>query len=548
MLTVPACQQHRLAVMHPNKAKSFPAATMPAVAKSGDRRRGKRGTRSEERRNARRAHAGKQKYRRWRSRGAVGVPYPARWKNEGKNLGRKNLELSERRRALDRKKRRRKRAKRKSARKKHKAAWARSRLEEFTFGTFNVCTAAVSGVSGIGLIDTLLRTCAAKGRDVIGLQETKRDGTSEISAPGYRVFFSGDCSMVKGRKGQHRVGLAINEDIAKKDGEDGITIECISARLVKARFLIKSNFVTFVAAKYMAALSCTVASVPAREYVFVLTEANARTGKRGEGGGETDSKVLGVYHRDKLNENGKLLLGFAEDNKLALLNTFCWTPKSGVRYTFQSANHSKGQARLDYILTRHVDRRLSRCINVRRPPLEAPESDHNLVYAKVRIPRRSAPNRRKRDTTKETPKLADLRRLMTDPNHRCQVANAMVDALPPIPDGTCISGIATDMDDVMLSTAAELVPRSKRPRGAQGWCAAPGVEAEVNAAWQQREEARRYLRAEPHNNNLRKAVKMAGKKPSDGAQGCRAELLLGLRPHTRNTHSKRRPGGLLQAP
>ena len=133
------------------------------------------------------------------------------------------------------------------------------------------------------------------------------------------------------------------------------------------------------------------------------------------------------------------------------------------------------------------------------------------MYAKVRIPRRSAPNRRKRDITKETPKLADLRRLMTDSNLRFQVANAMVDALPPIPDGTCISDIATDMADVMLSTAAKLVPRSKRPRGGQGWCAGPGVESEMNAAWQQREDARRHLRAEPHNSNLRKAIKMAEK-------------------------------------
>ena len=95
-------------------------------------------------------------------------------------------------------------------------------------------------------------------------------------------------------------------------------------------------------AKNMAALICTVASVPAREYVFVLTDANATTGKRGEGGGEADSKVLGAYGRDKLNENGKLLLGSAGDNKLALLNTYICTLKSGVSYTFQSANHSKG--------------------------------------------------------------------------------------------------------------------------------------------------------------------------------------------------------------
>ena len=253
-------------------------------------------------------------------------------------------------------------------------------------------------------------------------------------------------------------------------------------------------------------------SISARSGIcLVLTDANTRTGERGEGGGEADSKALGACGRDMLNENGKLLLGFAEYNKLALLNTFFCTPKSGVSYTLQSTNRSKGQARLDYILTKQSDRRLIRCVNVRRPPLEAPESDPNLVYAKVRIPRRSAPNRSKRDSTKETPKLADLRRLMTNPNLRCQVANAMVDALPSIPDGTCISDIATDMADAMLSTAAELVPRSKHSRGAQGWCAGSDVEAEMNAARQQREEATRHLRAEPHNSNLRKAVKTAGK-------------------------------------
>ena len=33
----------------------------------------------------------------------------------------------------------------------------------------------------------------------------------------------------------------------------------------------------------------------------------------------------------------------------------------------------------------------------------------------------------------------------------------------------------------------------------------------MNAEWQQREDARRHLRAEPHSSNLRKVVKMAGK-------------------------------------
>ena len=143
--------------------------------------------------------------------------------------------------------------------------------------------------------------------------------------------------------------------------------------------------------KYMAALNCTVASVPTREYVFVLIDANATTGKRGEGGGEAGSKVLDAYDREVLKENGKLLLGFAEDSKLAFLNILFCTLKSGASYTVQSANRSKVQARLDYILTKKVGRRLIRCVNVRRLPLEAPKSNHNLVYAKVPLPRSTKP-------------------------------------------------------------------------------------------------------------------------------------------------------------
>ena len=73
---------------------------------------------------------------------------------------------------------------------------------------------------------------------------------------------------------------------------------------------------------------------------------------------------------------------------------------------------------------------------------------------------------------------------MADPNFRCQVTNAMVAALPPIPDVTCISNIAPDMADAMLSTATDLAPRSTHPREAQGHFAGPGVEDEMNAAWQ----------------------------------------------------------------
>ena len=153
MLTVQVFQKHRLVAMHPNKAKLFPAATVLV-----HRRRGKRGTRSEDSRNARRSHASKQKCRRWRPPGVVGVLHPTRPKKQGNNLGR-YLELSERLRIFARKKRRGKRVMRKTTRMKRKVAMARSQLDELTFGTFNVRTAAVSGVNGIGHIDSLPRPC-----------------------------------------------------------------------------------------------------------------------------------------------------------------------------------------------------------------------------------------------------------------------------------------------------------------------------------------------------------------------------------------------------
>ena len=58
---------------------------------------------------------------------------------------------------------------RKVAHVKYKAARVKARLDELTFGTFNVCKAAVNGVNGIGHIESLLRPCAVRGCTVIRL-------------------------------------------------------------------------------------------------------------------------------------------------------------------------------------------------------------------------------------------------------------------------------------------------------------------------------------------------------------------------------------------
>ena len=91
----------------------------------------------------------------------------------------------------------------------------------------------------------------------------------------------------------------------------------ISERLLKVQLSItgKWNRVTFVVAydptecaadsdktRFWSMLLETVASVPRKDQLFVLMDANARTGKRDRGGSLEYAQVLGPYGRDVLND------------------------------------------------------------------------------------------------------------------------------------------------------------------------------------------------------------------------------------------------------
>ena len=81
-------------------------------------------------------------------------------------------------------------------------------------------------------------------------------------------------------------------------------------------------------------LDSMVQPIPKKECLFVLMYANARIGENIEGERTEDDGVLGAYGRDELNDNGKLLLNFATDNKLAVTNTFFSTCKGGISHTY----------------------------------------------------------------------------------------------------------------------------------------------------------------------------------------------------------------------
>ena len=129
--------------------------------------------------------------------------------------------------------------------------------------------------------------------------------------------------------------------------------------------------------------------MPSSDYLFVLIDANARTSVRI---GEEDCQVLGAHGRYTRvsDSNGTSLLRFADDNKLALVNTFFSVPKGCTSRTFNGTRRQDRKC-IDCIITRQPHRKLVRNVTVHSQPRA--DSDHNIVCARVRLPRRFARNR-----------------------------------------------------------------------------------------------------------------------------------------------------------
>ena len=107
-----------------------------------------------------------------------------------------------------RKKRRRFRPSRRAARRKVICDRERARKREITVATYDVRTMTIDA--------EVLGEYRQAGLDIIGLQETRRDGQSQLRQAGYVVYCSGTYGDKGGRKkGQGGVGLAIRETITR---------------------------------------------------------------------------------------------------------------------------------------------------------------------------------------------------------------------------------------------------------------------------------------------------------------------------------------------
>ena len=114
------------------------------------------------------------------------------------------------------------------------------------------------------------------------------------------------------------------------------------------------------------------------------------------------------------------------------------------------------QKRIDYILTRHLDRKLVRNVTVHLQPSFLLISDHNIVSAPVKLLVHFARNRRFRASA--IPPV-DRRRLVADPQLRQEVATAVGRNLRANPPGDSnVDDVEAAFAPAIMRTAELVIP------------------------------------------------------------------------------------------
>ena len=231
-------------------------------------------------------------------------------------------------------------------------------------------------------------------------------------------------------------------------------------------------------------LDSLVRRIQKKEALFVLMDANARTGLKIEGERTEDDGVLGAYGRDELNNNGKCLLNFATDNKLAVTNTFFSTRKGGISHTYNGVigDRAGDFKRIDYILTRQAHRPRVHNVEVHphpNRPIKA-DSDHNMVFATVDLGGRFAHNRRVRQ--RPQPRSFDRNQLKTR-YLRERVIRKFLDNIDEIAgQRASVAEEVREFTEAILGAAYAVLPEARRTPHKFGWCERPAVRAALLAA------------------------------------------------------------------
>eukprot|EP00903_Cladosiphon_okamuranus_P019178 g17640.t1 len=212
---------------------------------------------------------------------------------------------------------------------------------------------------------------------------------------------------------------------------------------------------------------------------------------------------MGEVGRNELNDNGRRLLTFATDNRLAVLNTFFHTRRDGIWHTYNGPAGDECKC-LDYILTRRSHRgRVSNIEVVPQPirPVRA-DSDHNIVVATVDLGGRLAHNR---PIIRTSPKQQFNRQDLQVEVARRAVSQRFLCSLlakPGAPAATA-QEMAEEFTEFLLGAAKTELSEEPRRRHALAWNMTAAARAALAAALDKRREARHGFKASPNAATFR---------------------------------------------
>ena len=355
------------------------------------------------------------------------------------------------------------------------------------------------------------------GYDSIGLQETRRSGQSALLKAGCVLYCSGESGGDgEGKKGQGGVELAVRKSISRAEARPP---EFISDRLLKVTLELcgRAQAVTFVVGyaptdtqpvgkknAFWTALESVVKEVSEHEQLFVLMDANARTGRRGGRKlGSEECKVLGAYGRNTLNDNGARLLSFSANHELAFLDSFFSTAKNAILHTFNGRGKNVLTTFSQGSETENSCGMLL-CTPNRHSYLSLITTSSQPIH--VKLLGRFARNRPVREAKGRPP--IDRRRLTNDPHLRQEVATVIGDHLKAFPpSGSSVDDVETAFTTAILQTAEQVAPPRTPRLPARGWRGDAQEKAEIGMATAARRAAWKWQRADTQNNQLMRAVR-----------------------------------------
>ena len=91
------------------------------------------------------------------------------------------------------------------------------------------------------------------------------------------------------------------------------------------------------------------------------------------------------------------------------------------------------------------------------------------------------------------------------------IAAKLASPIPGTNTGS-VDGMTSVLTETLLSNAADTAPPIRRKQVPRGWCATEETKAELNARWQDREDARKRVRSAPHDRGLRRGLKVTAKQ------------------------------------